>query len=218
MSIFDASVLTKLYDIRTSLQGLFKEREAVIDGLLTAMISGEHVLLLGPPGTAKSALVNAVSECVEDARYFGKLLTKYTVPEEVFGPLSFPDLEQGHFHRLMDGYLPTCEFAFIDEVFKANSAILNALLTIANERLFDDDGKRVRCPLLTLVGRLDRMLEPSTQGAGLGLVSLKCLRLEGGRSFSWSMSGSRRLRAILVATTPCRVSWHPFACWVSRGV
>ncbi len=126
------------------------EREDQARCILLAALCGEHVLLIGPPGTAKSELARRLREVV-GGRYFERLLTRFTVPEELFGPLSLAALDEGRYQREIDGYLPTATVAFLDEVFKANSAILNALLTLLHERAFDQGPQRIAVPLLTLV-------------------------------------------------------------------
>ncbi len=128
------------------------ERQTAVRALLLAVLAGEHVLLIGPPGTAKSELARRLHGAVEAAGYFERLLTRFSTPEELFGPLSLKALEDDRYERLTAGFLPTAGVAFLDEVFKANSAILNALLTLLNEREFDNGSGRQRTPLLSVVG------------------------------------------------------------------
>jgi MoxR-like ATPase len=128
------------------------QRDVAARALLLAALAGEHVLLLGPPGTAKSELARRLQRLLPGAHYFERLLTRFTVPEELFGPLSLRALEDDRYERLTDGYLPAAEVAFLDEVFKANSAILNTLLGILHERQFDNGSQRLPVPLVTLVG------------------------------------------------------------------
>jgi MoxR-like ATPase len=128
------------------------ERGTAVRLLLLAALAQEHVLLIGPPGTAKSELARRLHRCFAGARYFERLLTRFSTPEELFGPLSLKALEDDRYERLIDGYLPTAGIAFLDEVFKANSAILNALLTLFNEREFDNGAGRIGAPLLCAVG------------------------------------------------------------------
>src|SRR5215510_16190845 len=122
--------------IREELSGLFLERGELIDAALTALLAGQHVLVIGPPGTAKSMLADEVCRRLDGARYFQWLLTRFTTPEELFGAVSLKALENDDYRRLTTHKLPEAHIAFLDEVFKASSSILNTILTLMNERRF----------------------------------------------------------------------------------
>lgn len=141
----------------------FPERSAEIRSLQIGLLSGESVLFIGSPGTAKSLLVEAFA-AGSGLSYFRWLLTKFTTPEEIFGALDLKALEQGHFQRNITGKLPDCEIGFVDEVFKASSSILNSLLTIMQERLFFNNGTPVNVPLKLLVGASNEL--PDDEGLG----------------------------------------------------
>lgn len=141
----------KLGTIIKDLNKGFPERQSVITGMIASVLARKHALLIGPPGTAKSALVRAVAASFQ-ATYFEYLLTKFTTPEEIFGPLSLKGLEQDRYIRMTKGRSSEVQILFLDEYFKANSAILNSVLTLANERVFHNDGMPVACPLVSLFG------------------------------------------------------------------
>ena len=149
----------RLGRIGTELGQIFVERAEVVEGALAALLAGQHVLLIGPPGTAKSMLADALCQRIDGARYFQWLLTKFTTPEEVFGAVSLQALERDEYRRVTTNKLPEAHIAFLDEVFKASSSILNALLTLLNERRFDNGRERIEAPLVTLFGAANELPE-----------------------------------------------------------
>jgi MoxR-like ATPase len=149
----------KLRKIRDELQQLFLERAELIDGALAALLAAQHVLIIGPPGTAKSMLADELCRRITGASYFQWLLTKFTTPEELFGAVSLKALEADDYRRVTDHKLPEAHIAFLDEVFKASSSILNAILTIINERLFHNGRQVAPVPLLTLFGASNELPE-----------------------------------------------------------
>lgn len=155
----NADFVEKLRALRDTLtEGLVERDVAVRLGLL-ASLAGEHLLMLGPPGTAKSLIARRLHLAFDGSTYFERLLTRFTVPEELFGPLSIKGLEEDRYERLTDAYLPKASIAFLDEIFKANSAILNALLTLLNEREFDNGSVRTKTPLVAVIGASNELPE-----------------------------------------------------------
>src|SRR5438067_6954515 len=132
----------KIHRFRTSLGRFFVAKQELIDLMLVAAVAQEPLLLVGPPGTAKSDLVlkfkDALGLAADD--YFEYMLTRFTEPSEIIGPIDINQLREGRYIRREQGKLPTARLAFLDEIFKSNSAILNILLTIINERKFYQDG------------------------------------------------------------------------------
>lgn len=153
-----------LKQIQVALNTNFYDRREEIDALLIALLSRQHVFFIGPAGTGKSALSSMLGKVVKDSMYFQHLLTPFSTPEELFGVLSLRDLEQGVYKRNIKDMLPEAHFAFIDEIFKANAAILNSLLTLINERVYYNNGVPVQSPLMTIVGSSNEYIE---EGEGL---------------------------------------------------
>src|SRR5438128_4521240 len=132
----------RLNRFRTSLGRFFVQKQDLIDLMLVAALAQEPLLLVGPPGTDKSDLVLKFKDAlgIADEDYFEYMLTRFTEPSEIIGPIDIGKLREGRYIRREQGKIPTCRLAFLDEIFKSNSAILNILLTIVNERKFYQDG------------------------------------------------------------------------------
>ncbi len=161
----DFALSARFQQLVANLQGSFAERDAVIEGMVCAALAGEHVLLLGPPGTAKSALTRQFCGAVEGAQYFEWLLSKFSAPEELFGPISLSGLKADRFERITTGKLPQAHVAFLDEIFKANSGVLNTLLTALNERKFHNGSGAADIPLRMVVGASNELPEGPELGA-----------------------------------------------------
>ncbi|TLZ55775.1 MAG: ATPase [Methanobacteriota archaeon] len=143
---------SKFQSLQTEMEGHLFERHEELEGLILALLSRQHLLLVGPKGAAKSMMIRMLASAIEGAKYFERLMTRFTLPDELFGPVSISALKKDRFSRLTRGYLPEANFAFLDEIWKANSSILNSLLALINERLFYNDGEILQCPLETLMG------------------------------------------------------------------
>jgi MoxR-like ATPase len=141
----------RLAQMARVLESSFLGKEEVIRLMLISTIAGEHAVLIGPPGTAKSALIRMFARLLQ-ARYFEYLLTRFTEPNEIFGPVDIAAFREGRYQRRVEGMLPESEIVFLDEVFKSNSAILNALLTLLNERRYTSGGTVLKCPMLSCFG------------------------------------------------------------------
>lgn len=159
-----ATATAQLATLRTEMKQAFVARDAEIDGLLLALLARTHVLLLGPAGTSKSLLTQVFAGALGGS-FFQKLLTAYTLPEEMFGPYDLAALNANRYERAIDGYMPTATTAFADEIFKAGSPILNALLTLLNERQFDNGTTRLSCPLEVCVGASNEYPEDTSLDA-----------------------------------------------------
>jgi MoxR-like ATPase len=139
-------IQTKFATTRSELASSLIEREQEIDLALTALIAQEHVLLVGPPGCGKSLLADTLVSWMNGSR-FSILMTKFTTPEELCGPISIAGLKADTYRRITTGKLPEAEICLLDEIWKSSSAILNTILTILNERIYRNNGTVIQCPL-----------------------------------------------------------------------
>jgi len=144
-------ISVRIQEAARILNSAFLDKQEIIRLLIISAIAGEHMILVGPPGTAKSAIIRMFSRLI-DARYFEYLLTRFTEPNEIFGPVDIKQFREGRYTRRTDHMLPEAEVVFLDEIFKSNSAILNSLLTILNERRFSNGAEVRRVPLVSLYG------------------------------------------------------------------
>lgn len=144
-------LFTDFQNFRAALNGSFLERTEIIDGLLASVITKQNAFLFGLPGTGKSELVRAVSKGFKDSRFFGYLLSPTTDPSELFGPVAVSKLLKDEYTRDVEGYLPTANIAFLDELFRGSSAVLNSLLTILNERTFNNGREVIQTPIQSVV-------------------------------------------------------------------
>jgi MoxR-like ATPase len=140
---------TQFQEIARILNTHFLDKQEIIRLLVISAIAGEHMVLIGPPGTAKSAIIRMFARLV-DARYYEYLLTRFTEPNELFGPVDIKEFREGRYTRRTEGMLPEAEIVFLDEIFKSNSAILNSLLTVINERKFSHGAEVREVPLISM--------------------------------------------------------------------
>jgi len=142
----------RVVDYYTRLNDYFLKRGDLLKLMMVAVAAQEPMLFIGRPGTAKSLLVSVFCQGMgmKQDEYFEYMLTKFTEPSEIMGPVDIQQLKEGKYLRKVDGHLPTSKIAFLDEIFKANSAILNVLLTVINERKYYQEGKPLPVPLVCM--------------------------------------------------------------------
>ena len=163
--------------LRARLSSYFVEKRELVDLMVLGTLAQEPILLVGPPGTAKSDLVVKFSQALEvrEPEYFEYMLTKFTEPSELIGPIDINQLKEGRYYRRAEGKLPEAEIVFLDEIFKSNSAILNTLLSIINERKYYQDGKPVPVRMLMLFAATNEIPEHSDLGALRDRFAIKAL-------------------------------------------
>jgi MoxR-like ATPase len=168
---------TKINRFRESLGRFFIHKQEIVDLMVVAAIAQEPLLLVGPPGTAKSDLVLKFKDALgmNEEDYFEYMLTRFTEPSEIIGAIDIQELRAGRYIRKKEGKLPTARLAFLDEIFKSNSAILNILLTIINEKKFYQEGKPEPVPLRILFAATNEVPEQGELAALKDRFVLKVL-------------------------------------------
>lgn len=161
---------TTLHDkfaaLRDAASKTFAERDEVVHLLVTALLSKQNLSMLGVPGVAKSAIVRYLKDAITGISGFEILMSRFTTPEQVFGPLDLKTLkEQGRQHTITAGMLPESQIAFLDEIWKSSNAILNSLLTAINERLFFDGAQIKKIPLVSVFAASNELPQSAELGA-----------------------------------------------------
>jgi MoxR-like ATPase len=168
--------IEKLNQVLQFVKDFFVGKNEIVDLLGISLIAKENAFLLGPPGTAKSAIIRLLSQCVEGGNNFEYLLTRFTEPNEIFGPFDIRRLKEGELITNTEGMMPEASLVFLDEIFNANSAILNSLLMALNERIFRRGKETKKLPALMFIGASNQLPEDESLNALLDrfLVRIRC--------------------------------------------
>ena len=174
--------LKPLLSVRDILIEMFVNRENEILAVLTSIISGEPAILIGPPGTAKTALIETLAKLIE-AKYFYYLLNPFTDPNELLGPIDIRELRKGNYVRITANRLPDAEIVFLDEVFKAGSAVRNLLLDIILHKRYLNGVEYKKLPILTLYTASNEISTDSTDAAFYDRLTIRSFVKKVDRTF-----------------------------------
>lgn len=168
--------IEKLNEVLSYVKNTFVGKDEIIDLLGISLVAKENAYLLGPPGTAKSAIVRLLSQCIKAGKNFEYLLTRFTEPSEIFGPFDIRKLREGELITNTEGMMPEASIVFLDEIFNANSALLNSLLMSLNEKVFRRGKETLSLPALMFVGASNLLPEDEVLNALFDrfLVRIKC--------------------------------------------
>jgi len=168
--------IDRLNEVLNFVKSSFIGKDEIIDLLGISLIARENAFLLGPPGTAKSAIIRLLSNCIEGGNNFEYLLTRFTEPNEIFGPFDIRKLKEGELVTNTEGMMPEASMIFLDEIFNANSAILNSLLMALNEKIFRRGKETKKLPALMFVGASNVLPEDEALNALLDrfLIRVRC--------------------------------------------
>jgi len=151
LSIMNHELFANFQNFRASINSAFLERSDVIDGVLASMLTKQNCFLFGAPGTGKSELVRAAANGFSGSKFFNYLLSPTTDPSELYGPVAVSKLLEDEYTRDVKGYLPDANVAFLDELFRGSSAVLNSLLQLLNERTFNNGRDLIKTDIQSIV-------------------------------------------------------------------
>lgn len=205
------ATIDKLIEVLRHLKNVFVGKDEIIDLMGLCLVGRENLFILGPPGTAKSATVRELSKLI-DGHTFEYLLTRFTEPNELFGPFDIRKLREGDLVTNTEGMLPEASFIFLDELLNANSAILNSLLMVLNERVFRRGRETKKLPALMVIGASNHLPEDEALGALFDrfLIRVKSENvdpqlLEEVLNAGWALEKNTEVRPLGVSATEIRM-------------